>query len=183
MNLSKLMRPIAVAIIIAPLLAGCGGSSNTNSVSGNTQLSTSSQMSDGLTAVLAQNHAVISAGGTVAYTVSLVNNTAQSISYRPQRSSADVGVVPASLRIVDVNGNLVYPRNVTNTSPPPPLGAATALNPGQSVSGSVTVGNTDAGRFSSAEQYYATASFTVATSDTNSTGIVTSVGPLILQAQ
>lgn len=176
------MRPLVAVLLVAPLLAGCGGSDNTtlNTVG---PLNTSAQMPDGLTAMLSEAQSQINTGGTVVYTVSLVNNTAAPISYRPLLGAGNEvpGNVPASLRITDVNGNLVYPRNAASGLGD--LGGTVTLQPGQSTASSVTVGGTDAGRFSAAEQYDAVATFSVATSATDNTIVTKSVGTLILQAQ
>ena len=155
------------AALFVPGLAGCGGSSPTNT-SGPIllkPLSVSVPLSNGLTATLTEDRSTVSVGGTVTYTATLTNSTAQPVTYQSFIYPTVFGTVPASLLINNSSSQTVYPAG--------PISAAVAngpvvtLAPGQSVSAAQIVstkndpGLTASQGYAAAGQYTANAFFSV----------------------
>jgi len=169
------------AFLGAPLLAGCGGSSSTAPTDPQPR-AVSAALPDGLTATLAEDRSNVSVGGVVTYTMTLANATGQPITYRPVISGpAPSGNVPAALVVRDAGGGTVFPVGAM------PLfisiGPSTTLTPGQSVSGTLAVGDSDQGRYSAGGRYNARAAFTIQTGQDGSSAETVTAGPLPVDAQ
>ena len=113
------------------LLTGCGGGGG-----GGIQapVSASAQTPDGLTATLTQGRSAITHGQTVTYTLTLTNNTNQTISYEGFQGCGYAGRENAYLRITNAAGEIKYPdqSSACAVATPP------ALAPGASVSDTYT---------------------------------------------
>lgn len=169
------------ALLGVPPLAGCGGSSSTAPPDPQPR-SVSAALPDGLTAMLAEDRSNVSVGGVVSYTMTLANGTAQPITYRPVIGGpAPSGDVPAALVVRDAGGGTVFPAGAM------PLfisiGPSTTLAPGQSVSGTLAVGNSDQGRYSAAGRYNASAFFAVQAGQDSSSLVTATAGPLPIDAR
>ena len=149
-----------------------------------TPRSVSSTLSNGLTATLTEDRSTVSVGGTVSYTVTLANNTAQPISYQPIYGGYSAPPIPAALIVSNPASQTVYPLGAT-----PALGYVgqpVILAPGQSLTETQTVttntnnGLTIAGGYSTPGQYTASTflSFSSATQQSDGT-----VGPLTVTVQ
>lgn len=171
------------AALIAPALAGCGGDSRTTPMPPVSQpRSVSSTLGDGLTATLAEDKSQISVGGTVTYTLTLANTTALPITYQPVIGGATPPGFPASLIVTDAQGHPAFPLGATTAVIF--IGPSTTLAPGQSVSGTLSVGsNKDLGQYATAGQYSAKATFTVQTGSGSASQVTTLVGPLTVDVQ
>lgn len=169
------------ALLVAPMLAGCGGGSSTAPPAPQPR-SVSAALPDGLTATLAEDRSSVPVGGVVIYTMTLANGTAQPITYRPViGGAAPSGNVPAALVVRDAGGAVTFP-----VGPLPQfisIGPNTTLTPGQSVSGILAVGGSDQGRYSTAGRYNASASFAVQTGQDSSSLETVTAGPLPMDAQ
>ncbi len=155
------------AALLVPCLAGCGGSSapkNTADPILFVPHSVSATLSDGLTATLTEDRSTVAVGGTVTYTATLANNTAQPITYQPVLSGTNSfgGTnalnVPAALVVSSPSGQTVYPIG------PIPLfvgvGAGVVLVPGQSVSATQTVTTTKMTGLAVTQGYSASGTYT-----------------------
>lgn len=171
------------AALIAPGLVGCGGGGGMTPMAPISQpRSVSSMMANGLTATLAEDNSRIPVGGTVTYTLTLANNTPQPISYQPVIGGATPPGFPASLIVTDAQGHPAFPPGAMTAVIF--IGPATTLAPGQSVSGTLSVGsNKDLGQYATAGQYSAKATFTVQTGTGSASEVTAPVGPLMVDAQ
>lgn len=168
-------------------LTGCGGSSSSvMNMPLVTPRSVAATLSNGLTATLMEDRSTVSVGGTVKYTVTLTNSTAQPITYQPVYGPGSAPSVPANLTVTDLGGAVVYP-----VGPFPQLvaiGPSVTLVPGQSVSETQAVSTTPiAGLtvtegYSRAGQYAATATFGFIPSAPGNGQVAPSVGPLTVTA-
>lgn len=174
---------LGIASLLAlPGLAGCGGNSSTTANAPTpSPRSVSAAVPDGLTATLAEDTSSISVGGTITYTLTLANNTAQPIIYQPIIAGGTLSrTVPASLIVTDSHGSLIFP--VGAVAQFISIGPSTTLVPGQSVSGTVAVGGSSTGQFSAAGQYSASATFAIQTGPDSASQTATAVGPLLAEA-
>jgi len=170
------------ALLALPGLAGCGGSSSSGTNSPIlTPRSVSTILSDGLTATLAEDRTAVSVGGTVNYTLTLTNPTAQPITYQPALSGTFFSNAPAYLGITDPSGKTAFP--VGPFANFGGIGPGTTLAPGQSASGTVAVGSSGEGGYSAAGTYTAAASFAVYPGASGGTEVTATTGPLIVTAQ
>ncbi len=182
---------LCAAALLVPSLTGCGGSSssgpaNTPITSNPVPRSVSATISNGLTATLTEDRTTVSVGGTVTYTATLTNSTAQPITYQPVYGGGGLAPpVPAALVVSNPSHQTVYP-----LGPIPnfvSVGQPVTLVPGQSVTETQAVkteannGLTIAGGYSTAGQYTANAffGFDVGVSPP----APTTVGPLPVTAQ
>ncbi len=173
------------AALILPTLTGCGGSSSSStSAPALTPRSVSTTLSNGLTGTLTEDRSTVSVGGTVNYTLTLTNSTAQPITYQPLISGTFFSNAPAYLAVTNSAGTLSFP-----TGPLPQLGGtgpSTTLAPGQSITGTVAVGSSSLagqGGYAAAGQYNATASFAILPGASGGTQISASTGPLPVTVQ
>ena len=170
-----------------PSLAGCGGSSSSPANPPVlTPRSASAVLSNGLTATLTEDRATVPVGGTVNYTVTLANLTAQPVTFQPVYGPGSSPPVPASLTVTNPAGAVVYP-----VGPLPQVvsvGPSVTLTPGQSVSGTQAVtttpvtGLTNGEGYSRAGVYAATATFGFVPSASGSGQTNEPVGPLSVTA-
>jgi len=163
--------------LASPWLIGCGGSS----LSGTnapvlTPRSISATLSDGLTATLAEDRSTVARGGTVTYTLTLTNPTAQPVTYQPVIGGVSIPNAPASLVVADGQGNEAFPVGAIPNYVS--IGPSVTLAPGQSVSGTQVVGNSGEGSYSTAGQYTAIAAVGIIPGASGGTQIGASVGPL-----
>ncbi len=141
----------ALAVISA---AGCGGSSSSG-MSAPTLIprSVSAILTNGLTGTLTEDRTTVAKGGTVTYTLTLSNATAQPITYQPVISGQ------GNFTVKDPSGNIAYP---TGAFPQLVLvGPSTTLAPGQSAAYDTETVGSGTGSFSLSGQYDATANFDV----------------------
>ena len=174
----------AAGVLALPGLAGCGGGSGTTPTTPPPLLpaSVSAAVPDGLTATLAEDRTGVAVGGTVTYTLTLANNTALPITYRPVIGGAGPSGFPASLLVTDAQGNTAFPLGAMTAVIF--IGPSATIAPGQSVSGTVAVGdNKNLGQFPAAGRYSAVARFTVQTGQDSASETATAVGPLAVDAQ
>ena len=181
----------ALSALPLPALAGCGGGggSSPTPVTPLVPLphSASAALPDGLTATVAEDRTNVPLGGTVTYTMTLTNNTAQPITFQPVRNDTfPYAGVGDELTISDSKATVAFPQGlqlgVATT------GASTTLAPGKSVSGTVAVGSDKTqGHFSIAGPYTANVRFTVQTGPSvggaNPPVAIMTVGPLEVDAQ
>ena len=166
-------------------LTGCGGSSSSSASAPTlTPRSVSTTLSNGLTGTLTEDRSTVTVGGTVNYTLTLTNSTAQPITYQPALSGTFFSNAPAYLAVTDPSGKLAFPTGVLAQFGG--TGPSTTLAPGQSMSGTVAVGSSSLagqGGYVAAGQYTAAASFVV--SSGASGGMVNSAvtGPLPVTVQ
>ncbi len=182
---------LCAAALLVPGLAGCGGSSSSANTSSPILLvprSVSSTLSNGLTATLTEDRSTVSVGGTVTYTATLTNNTAQPIAYQPVLSGTNSFSVPASLVVKDPSGQVVYP--VGPIAAFVGVGASVTLAPGQSNSGNLAVSTqhdpaaTVSQGYSAAGTYTASADFEFgAVTPPAAPSGTSTVGPLSVTAQ
>lgn len=174
------MWGVAAALAL-PGLAGCGRSASTTPANPTPHpLSVSATLPDGLLATVAEDRASVPVGGTVTYTMTLANATAQPITFRTLRGGMPSAGVGDALSLLDARGNIVYPQGVFKLfiyrSP------LITLVPRQSMSGTLAVGaDKYRGQIASAGRYTATMSFDVE----SSSGMPASATarPLIVDAQ
>ena len=175
------------ALLALPALAGCGGSSSSSSSAPiPTALSVSTTLSNGLTAALIQDRYTVPVGGTVTYTETLTNSTAQPISFCPVNGVGSSNV-PASVSVGNQSGQAVYP--LGPYTPIVSIGPSITLAPGQAISETQVVdtnrddGLTIAEGYSTAGQYKASAIFTIV-AGTSESGPLTgaTAGPLTVTA-
>jgi len=178
---------IAGALVV-PGLTGCGGSSSLTPTNPTPQpRSVSAALSDGLTATVMEDRTSVLVGGVVTYTLTLANNTALPITYQPVIGGATPsGGVPASLLVKDSQGNTAFPLGAMTAVIF--IGPSTTLAPGQSVSGTLAVGdNKNLGQFPAAGRYTASTVFTVQTGQAppgqNPPTVTATAGPLEVDAQ
>jgi len=174
-------------VLALPGLAGCGGSSSSGTNAPIlTPRSVAATLSDGLTATLTEDRTTVSVGGTVTYTVTLTNSTAQPITYDPVYGPGSAPPVPATLTVTDPSGAVVYP-----VGPFPQyvsVGPSVTLTPGQSVSATQAVstipvaGLTVAEGYSRTGLYAATATFGFVPSASGNSQAAPLVGPLAVTA-
>ena len=170
-------RLCAAALLALPALAGCGGSSSSSTSAPTlTPRSVSAPLSNGLTGTLTENRLTVSVGGTVTYTLTLSNATAQPITYQP--------LISPDLMVQDPSGNLINP-TFTNLVG---IGPSTTLAPGQSARYDMEVigGSNGNGSYSVTGQYNATGSFGVRQSGTATSpgiDIFAAAGPLPITVQ
>ena len=112
-------------------VAGCGGSSSTTPAP--SRLPLSAVIPNGLTAKLSQSTSVVAAGGSVTYTLTLANHTAQPITYQ-QQLFCGIDGEGAALHVTDAAGNPVYPAPGTDTCASIGYSSPLTLAPGQSSS-------------------------------------------------
>ena len=165
-----------------PWLTGCGGSSSSGtSTAPLTPRSATAALSNGLTATLTEDRTMVSVGGTVNYTLTLTNSTAQPITYEPAESGSFFSNAPAYLGITDPSGKTAFP--VGAIAQYVGIGPSTTLAPGQSASGTVAVGSDSEGGYSTAGAYTAIATFAVYPGASGGTEIVFSTSPLAVTVQ
>ena len=173
--------------LASPWLTGCGGSSSSGTNAPVlTPRSVSATLSDGLTATLTEDRSTVPVGGTVTYTVTLTNSTAQPVTYQPVYGPGSAPPVPASLTVTDPSANVVYP-----VGPSPQLvyiGPSITLTPGQSVSETQAVsttpvvGLTIAEGYSRTGQHAATATLSTIPATSGNGQTNETVGPLTVTA-
>ncbi len=173
--------------LLPPGLAGCGGSSSSSTGAAPLAPRTASAtLSDGLTAILTEDRTTVPVGGTVNYTVTLTNSTAQPITYQPVYGPGSSPPVPASLTITDPSGTVVYP-----VGPLPQvvsIGPSVTLTPGQSVSAAQAVhttpvaGLTVSEGYSRTGQYAATATFSAVSAASGNSQTNEPIGPITVTA-
>ncbi len=183
----------AAGVLTLPALSGCGGGgSGTSPNVPVTPLiplphSVSAALSDGLTATVAEDRTSVPVGGTVTYTMTLTNNTAQPITFQPvQPDTSPAGGVGDHLTVTDVKANVAFPQG--GALEVLVYGKVTTLTPGNSISGTVVVGSDKSqGQLSAAGPYTANVKFTVTTAQVSplqSPPLATvTVGPLEVDAQ
>jgi uncharacterized repeat protein (TIGR01451 family) len=188
---NRITRP-AFLLLGLMLAAGCGGgggggsSTTTGGVvgGGTTTLPqaaptlVSAPALGGITATLSESQAAISVGGTVTYTF-LLTNTSSAPATVIADNLNNVAVPKATLRVTDSSGRTVYPTGATpgDTPPAPPSNGVATLQPNGQISFSRTVS-----AFSKADVYQAVATFTVASSATDTPQTIT-LSPLAVTAQ
>ncbi len=187
MNVSAKTLLWTAGALASSCLTGCGGSSSSGTnLPIVTPRSVAATLSNGLTATLTEDRTTVSVGGTVTYTVTLANSTAQPVTYQPVYGPGSVPSVPATLTVTDPSGAVVYP-----VGPFPQLvaiGPSVTLAPGQSVSETQAVstipvaGLAVAEGYSRAGQYAATVTFGFVPSASGNTQAAPPVGPLIVTA-
>ncbi len=166
MKVSMLVRPLVFVTLTAPLLAGCGGGGSGSPTAA--PRSVSATLPDGLTGTLTEDRSTVAVGGTVTYTLTLANNTAQGVTYRPFNAGGFATQTGGGFQVLQVTGaqpRVVYP--LTGNGTTGYLGNFVSLGPGQSVSGTfAVVGGSPSPGFSPAYdapgQYQATAFFDLA---------------------
>ena len=170
----------ALVVFGITLLAGCGGSGGGGGSATPTapSLSASVPTPIGLTAQLAEDRATVPVGGTVAYTMTLTNNTGQAITYLPVLFAGNTPTpqTGSSLQVLGPTGQTVFAAGSGFDASS--AGPAVTVAPGQSVSASVPGVNT----FAAAGRYTATAVFVVKASS-SSAAQATTVGPLAIAVQ
>lgn len=178
----------AAGALTVPGLAGCGGGgSSTTPITPVVPLphSVSAALPNGLTATVAEDQTNISVGGTVTYTMTLTNNTAQPITFQPiQRDTRPSAGVGDALTIGEPTGGeggiLTFPLGAFTQVIA--VGPSSTLAPGKSVSGTVLVGPNGPGGFPNIGDYVARVSFNIQTGQsaagTNTTVAQATVGPL-----
>ena len=180
---------LCAALLSLPCLAGCGGSSSPNTAAPLTPRSLSAALPNGLTATLTEDRSTVSVGGTVTYTATLTNSTAQPVTYQPVLSGSGLAGVPAALSVSDPSGQIVYPLGPIAQFVG--IGPSVTLAPGQSVSAPQAVtttridGLTVTEGYAAAGKYTASAVFAVVPGSVPdaSQGINVTVGPLPVTAQ
>lgn len=171
----------AFAALALPSLSGCGGSTSTTVANPAPHpLSISATLPDGLLATVTEDRASVPVGGTVTYTMTLANTTAQPITFQAVRGGTPSAGVGDTLSLMDARGNIVYPQGAFPTIVS--YGPLTTLEPGQSASGTLAVGaDKNLGQFAPAGRYTATVSFAV--QSPSGTPASATAGPLIVDAQ
>ena len=176
------------ALLAFPALAGCGGSSSSSSGAPLVPRSVSATLPNGLTGTLTEDRSVVSIGGTVTYTATLTNATAQPITYQYYSGPGNFARVAATLSVTDPSGQVVFPFGPASLA----VGiiGPTTLAPGQSVSSTIAVGTstvsglTVSPGYAASGQYTANADFLVVPGAVPGTGqIAATAGPLPVTAQ
>ena len=174
---TKTLSVCLLGLLILPLLAGCGGGGGSNgnpggggtTTTGSTGTNTGTQSnltssvttSTGLTASITEASSTVSVGGTLVYTLTLMNNTA---------SALQVPYTGTTLPIPSVAVKVLGPNGLASSQPlpgGPPLNSE-SLAPGQSISTTQT-----ATGFTTAGTYTATATFSDGTAAPPTAGPVT----------
>lgn len=172
-------------VLVVPGLAGCGGSSTATATTPTPQpRSVSAALPNGLTATVTEDKFTVPVGGTVTYTLTLANKTAEPITFQPVRRSAAPSVgVGDTLTVKDAGGGTAFPQGAF--AQVLEWGPSETLAPGQSLSGTLTVGgsNNNLGQFSTAGRYSASATFSVLTGPGFSSQATATTGPLEVDAQ
>lgn len=177
---------LCATALLVPGLAGCGGSSSSSATTTPplTPRTVSAALPNGLTATLTEDRIAVAVGGTVNYTVTLTNNTAQPISYQPLYGGYSAPPLPAVLVVSNSSHQTVYPLGVTTNLDY--VGQTVTLTPGQSmteiqaVSTNANNGLTVSGGYFAAGSYTAAVSFNFSSSSQQPGG---TVGPLSVTAQ
>ena len=178
---------LCAVALLAPGLAGCGGSSSSSSSTPALMpRSVSATLSNGLTATLTEDRSTVSVGGTVTYTVALANNTTQPITYQPIYGGGGLAPpVPAALVVSNPSNQTVYPLgpipNLVSAGPPVTLAVGQSVTETQAVNTDTTNGLTIAGGYSAAGSYTASAYFGFSSGSASSGS--TTVGPLPVTVQ
>ena len=177
---------LAAGLFSIAALAGCGGSSGSSSPAliAPQPRSVSAATANGLTATLTENVDAISRNGSVTYTVTLTNPTAQTVTMQlpPGCTGTDPAYPDASLRVTDAGGTIVYPVGPFPLNPcQPSLSPVTqSLAPGQTLKSQFTVSSQGGSSQPFGTKGIYTASATVITSVSGST---TALGPLTITVQ
>lgn len=149
-------------ILALPGLAGCGGGATPTAPAAPRPVSAS--VPNGLTATVTEDRATVPVGGTVIYTLTLTNPTAQPITFLPVRStdSYPTGGVGDALVLTDAAGKPAFALGAFAAVVG--YGQLTTLAPGKSVSGTLSVGGDKAlGGFPAAGRYSARVTFRMLT--------------------
>ncbi len=168
--------------LLAPGLAGCGGSGSTPSAplprSASATLPTS-----GLTATVTEDRTSVKSGGVVTYTLTLTNNTDRAFTFQPvRRSAAPSAGVGDALTVKNADGGVTYPQGEFGQELT--AGPNTTLAPGQSLSATEAVGLGNArGAFPAVGRYFASVTFTTQFGQEEVLLEDVTVGPLEVDAQ
>ena len=155
-------------ILALPALAGCGGSSSSTPTAPLPHSVSATLPASGLTATVTEDRTSVQVGGTVTYTLTLANNTAQPITFQPvQRDARPSGGVGDALTVINSTGGEggfvtfpVFPQG--GFAQVITAGPSNTLAPGKSVSGTVLVGPGSPGGISSGGVYTAPSGFPTA---------------------
>lgn len=174
--------------------AGCGGGGGGSSTSGSSTTTggttggatpapaaptrVSAPALGSLTASLTESQAAINVGGSLTYTFTLTNTSSTPVNVTVDTVDG-VQMPKATLRVTYSSGKIVYPIGAApfDTPPAPPSSGVVTILPNGQVSLSRTVSV-----FSKAGTYQAVATFTVASSATDTPQTVT-LPPLAVTAQ